>query len=62
MSKKLKITGVKSTISTKKNHRGTIRALGLKRLNHSVIQTDCPQLRGMIHAVDFLIRVEEVTE
>lgn len=62
MSKKLKITWTKSTISTKKNHRGTIRALGLKRLNHSVIKTDCPQLRGMIHAVDFLIRVEEVTE
>ena len=60
MTKKLKITWIKSTISTKKHHRGTIRALGLKRLHHSVIKTDSPQLRGMIHAVDFLVRVEEV--
>ena len=60
MAKKLKITWTKSTISTRKEHRGTVRALGLRRLNHSVIKEDSPQLRGMIRAVDFLISVEEV--
>ena len=60
MSKNLKITWKKSTISTKQQHRRTIKALGLKRLHHSVVKPDSPQLRGMIRAVDFLIEVEEV--
>lgn len=60
MSKKLQITWKKSTITTQKRHRGTIRALGLRRLNQSVIKEDSPQLRGMIRLVDFLIDVKEV--
>lgn len=60
MAKQLKITWKKSTISTKQQHRDTIRALGLKRLNHSVVKDDSPQLRGMLHLVDFLVSVEEV--
>lgn len=59
MAKKLKITWRKSTICTLKSHRGTIKALGLRRLHHSVIKEDSPQLRGMIRAVDFLIDVQE---
>ncbi len=60
MAKNLKITWVKSEICTKAHHRGTIRALGLKRLRHSVVKKDSPQLRGMIRTVDFLLKVEEV--
>ena len=60
MAKKLKITWVKSRIGTQQQHRGTIRALGLHRLNQSVIQEDAPVIRGMIHAVDFMVRVEEM--
>lgn len=59
-AKKLKITWIKSTISTKKRHRGTIRALGLRRLNRSVVKNDTPQLQGMLRLVGFLVRVEEV--
>ena len=62
MAKKLKITWTKSAIGTKRHHRGTIKALGLKRLHHSVLKEDTPQLRGMIHAVDFMVKVEEVGE
>ena len=57
---KLKITWKKSTITTQKRHRGTIRALGLHRLGQSVVKQDTPQLRGMIRAVAFLLHVEEV--
>ena len=60
MAKNLKITWTKSTICTKQNHRATIKALGLKRLRHSVVKKDSPQLRGMIHTVNFLVEVEEV--
>lgn len=59
-NKKLKITWTKSTIATKSQHRGTIKALGLKHMHQFVIKPDSPQLRGMIRSVDFLVRVEEV--
>ncbi len=60
MPNAIKITWIKSDICTKQNHRATIKALGLKRLRHSVVKKDSPQIRGMIRAIDFLVRVEEV--
>jgi large subunit ribosomal protein L30 len=60
--KKLKVTWVKSGIAAKSRHRATIRALGLRRLRHSVIKEDSPQVRGMIRSVSYLLRVEEVEE
>ena len=58
--KKLRITWVKSTIGRKKDQRGTIRALGLRRLHQSVIHEDTPVIRGMIFKVKHLVQVEEV--
>jgi len=60
MSKRLQITWKKSTITTQKRHRVTIRALGLRRLNQSVIKDDSPQLQGMLRLVAFLVDVKEV--
>jgi large subunit ribosomal protein L30 len=40
--------------------RATIRALGLKRIRHSVVQEDRPEIRGMIEKVRHLVHVEEV--
>ena len=56
----LKITQTKSLIGRKPEHRRTIRALGLKRINHSVVQEDTPVIRGMIHRVRFMVAVEEI--
>ena len=61
-AKKLKITQVVSQIHTLKNHKATIKALGLGRPNYSVIKTETPQLRGMINKVKHLVKVEEVKE
>jgi large subunit ribosomal protein L30 len=60
MAKKLKITWVRSGIGAKEPHRRTIRALGFHRLHESVVKDDTPPIRGMIHAADFMLRVEEV--
>lgn len=60
MAKKLKLTWVRSGIGAKEPHRRTIRALGLHRLNESVLKDDTPPIRGMIHSVSFMLRVEEV--
>ena len=58
--KKLKITQLKSAIGYRKRTKSTIEALGLKKLNHSVVQNDTPAIRGMINAVNFLVKVEDV--
>ncbi|MCL5271606.1 MAG: 50S ribosomal protein L30 [bacterium] len=60
MSRKLKITWVRSIIASKEKHRRTIRALGLHRLHETVIRDDTPPIRGMIHAVAYMLKVEEV--
>ena len=57
---KLKITQVKSGISTKPNHRETLRSLGLKRIGDTVIKEDRPEFRGMVQTVRHLVTMEEV--
>ena len=60
MSGKIKVTLVKSVIGTKQNHRESVRGLGLKRLNQSVILEDTPSVRGMINQVRYLVKSEVV--
>jgi large subunit ribosomal protein L30 len=59
---KLKITQVRGTIRTKPEHRGTMRALGLRRISSTVLHEDSPALQGMLRKVNHLIKIEEVTE
>jgi large subunit ribosomal protein L30 len=56
----LKITQVKSAIGTKPNQRQTLRSLGLKRISHTVVQEDRPEIRGMVATVPHLVTVEEI--
>jgi large subunit ribosomal protein L30 len=60
MARALKVTQVKSTIGTKPKHRGTMRALGLRRINHEVELPDRPEIRGMLARVPHLVKVEEL--
>ena len=57
----LRVTQVKSTIGSKPKQRGTMRALGLRRINHTVDLPDRPEIRGMIARVPHLVTVEEVS-
>lgn len=56
----LKITQVKSQIGGKQNQRETLRTLGLRRIGHSVVRDDRPEVLGMIQTVRHLVTVEEV--
>ena len=58
----LKVTQVRSVIGSLENHKRTVRALGLKRIRDEKVHADTPQIRGMIHKVRHLVRVEEVSE
>ena len=60
MAKKLRVTYTKSAIGYKKDQKGTIRALGLRKLNQTVEHDDNPVIRGMINKVVHLVSVEEV--
>lgn len=56
----LKITQIKSTIDRIENQKRTMEALGLGKINRSVIKNDTPQIRGMLTKVNHLVKVEEV--
>ena len=60
MADKLKITLVKSTIGAIPKHRKTVEALGLKKLNKTVEMPDNASVRGMIHQVQHLVKVEVI--
>ena len=56
----LKVTLVKSTIGAVPKHKKTVEALGLKKLNKTVVLPDNAATRGMIQQVQHLVKVEEV--
>ena len=58
----LKVTQKRSIIGVKPNQRNTVRSLGLKRINHTVVVPDNAVNRGYVHTVRHLIEVEEITE
>ena len=57
---RLKVTQIRSAIGTKPNQRQTLRSLGLKRINDTVVQEDRPEIRGMVATVPHLVAVEEI--
>jgi large subunit ribosomal protein L30 len=56
--KEIEITLVKSTIDRPKVQKKTVRALGLNKLNSSVVQKETPQILGMIRKVSHLVKIE----
>ena len=57
---KLKITQLKSLIGRKKNHRLSIKGLGLRKIGDTKVVEDTPSIIGMINQVDYMVKVEEV--
>ena len=59
MAAKLNVTLTKSTIGEKPKTRATVRGLGLRKLHQTVQHDDTPDVRGMLHKVRHLVKVEE---
>lgn len=55
----LKITQTKSRNGSNQRQLDTLRSIGLRKIGHTVEQPDTPQMRGMVHAVRHLVKVEE---
>jgi len=57
---KVRITQVKSLIDRSKRQKDTMKALGLRKMNHSIEKENTPQIQGMIAKVKHLLIVEEI--
>ena len=60
MSKKLRITQIRSKIGHLKNQKNTLKALGLHKIGQFKDHDDCPEIRGMIKTVNHLVKWEEI--
>ncbi len=58
MAALIKVTQIRSTIGVLPKHKATMQGLGLRRIGHTVELEDTPAVRGMIHKVNYLVRVE----
>jgi large subunit ribosomal protein L30 len=55
----IRLTLVRSLIGRPLDQRATVRALGLTRMQSSVVHDDTPSVRGMVRKVQHLLRLEE---
>ncbi len=58
--KLLKVTLVRSPIGYTQDQRATAIALGLRKMHQTAVHKDTPQIRGMIHKITHMLKVEEV--
>ena len=54
---KLRIQWVKSAIGYNSDQRLVVKALGLRRLNQTVVHEDSPTIRGMVHKIRHMLKV-----
>jgi len=59
---RLEITQVRSVSGRPEKQRRTLRALGMKKNQTSVVQDDTPAIRGMINQIPHMLSVREITE
>ncbi|MDA9613879.1 50S ribosomal protein L30 [Pelagibacteraceae bacterium] len=60
MSQKIKITLVKSSIGSVQKIIGTLKGLGLKKMQSTSILAETPEVLGMIKKVQHLVKTERV--
>jgi len=59
-SKKIQIKLIKSPIGYKTNAKKTLIALGLTKMNKTIIKNNTPEIQGMIKSVEFLLQTKEI--
>ena len=60
MSQKIKITQIKSSIGSVQKTIGTLRGLGLKKIQSTSVLAETPEVLGMIKKVQHLVKTEKV--
>ena len=59
---KIRDTQYKSKIGATKTQKLILEALGLRKMNHSVIHEARPEILGMVKKLQHLVRYEEVND
>ncbi|MGC9372715.1 MAG: 50S ribosomal protein L30 [Thermovirgaceae bacterium] len=59
---KVRVTLTRSVASRTERQKGTVRALGLRRIRQSVVHEQTPQIMGMVRAVSHLVDWEQIEE
>ncbi|MBN1426409.1 50S ribosomal protein L30 [Candidatus Fermentibacteria bacterium] len=62
MARKLAIRQVRSVIGRPEDQKRTMEALGLRRMNRTVIHSDNPAIRGMVYKVQHMVEVQEIED
>lgn len=57
---KIKITQIKSVIDRSERQKRTMKALGLRKINHTVEVEATPSIIGMVRKVNHLVAIEQV--
>lgn len=60
-TKQVKIELIRSGAGRKPNQRATLKALGLRKINSSVVKDANPAILGMVNTVSHLVKVEEIS-
>tara|TARA_B100000945_G_C20030075_1_gene434050 strand:- start:59 stop:247 length:189 start_codon:yes stop_codon:yes gene_type:complete len=58
--KKIKITQIKSAIGYRSQAKNTLKALGINKMNSSVVKELTPAIKGMVLSINHLLKTEEV--
>lgn len=59
---RVRITWKRSTIGRPEKQRRIVRALGLRKLNHTVEHDATPQILGMVNKISYLVECVEVKD
>lgn len=62
MAMKLVITQIRSPIGRNRSQKEVLRGLGLRRMHHTVVRENTPQIRGMVKKICHLLKWEEVDD
>ena len=57
---KIQITQIKSRINAPKVQKETLDALGIHKMNHTVVKEDTPSIMGMVKRVHHLVKVTKL--
>ncbi|HBC22424.1 MAG TPA: 50S ribosomal protein L30 [Porphyromonadaceae bacterium] len=57
---KIEIKQIKSRINCPAVQKRTLDALGLHKMNHTVVKEDTPSIMGMVKAVSHLVQVTKL--
>lgn len=62
VNRSIKITLIKSPHHRIKKHKACAKGLGLTKVNQSVVRDDTPEIRGMVNEIQYMLKVEELTQ